>query len=351
MEKYIYRGLLFTSLSLYLLHDNLSSNRLILVLMIGVSMLLMMIFKRIQQIIYCLFYLVFSLFCPELVIGYALLVTADLPAWLLFLLSTLTLIASPLMLKPILFCLIILVVFLNRSLKQSHQFLILQQRKQDQLQSEQLKAQENRQHLLLQQQNELEISVLNERNRIARDIHDNVGHLLTRSLLQVGALSTLNPSTDYTPLQETLNQAMSSVRASVHELYRKSLDLNQDIQQLFHQFPTLQVTYTYAIYSPLSILYQTTLLAIITESLTNTMKHAHADKVTLILDESLHRIHCTIQDNGQSTETIDFQKGIGLVGIEKRVHDLNGVISMSSENGFRTYLSLPKEASHETNRH
>ncbi len=255
------------------------------------------------------------------------------------------------MLKPILFCLIILVVFLNRSLKQSHQFLILQQRKQDQLQSEQLKAQENRQHLLLQQQNELEISVLNERNRIARDIHDNVGHLLTRSLLQVGALSTLNPSTDYTPLQETLNQAMSSVRASVHELYRKSLDLNQDIQQLFHQFPTLQVTYTYAIYSPLSILYQTTLLAIITESLTNTMKHAHADKVTLILDESLHRIHCTIQDNGQSTETIDFQKGIGLVGIEKRVHDLNGVISMSSENGFRTYLSLPKEASHETNRH
>lgn len=45
--------------------------------------------------------------------------------------------------------------------------------------------------LLEKQDNEIYLATLRERNRIAREIHDNVGHMLSRSILQVGALATI----------------------------------------------------------------------------------------------------------------------------------------------------------------
>ena len=57
---------------------------------------------------------------------------------------------------------------------------------------------------------------MRERNRIAREIHDNVGHMLTRAILMVGALRTTHPEPDLAVslslLNDTLDQAMNSIR-------------------------------------------------------------------------------------------------------------------------------------------
>ena len=65
---------------------------------------------------------------------------------------------------------------------------------------------------------EIYLATLKERNRIAREIHDNVGHMLTRSILQLGALSVINKDETVgeaiNDLSGTLNTAMTRIRSS-----------------------------------------------------------------------------------------------------------------------------------------
>ena len=66
-------------------------------------------------------------------------------------------------------------------------------------------------------------------NRIAREIHDNVGHMLTRALLQTGALAVCikeeSLKASVAALQETLDSAMTSIRSSVHKLHDDAIPL------------------------------------------------------------------------------------------------------------------------------
>lgn len=85
--------------------------------------------------------------------------------------------------------------------------------------------------LLEKQDNEIYLATLRERNRIAREIHDNVGHMLSRSILQVGALATICKEEtirqQLAGINDTLNQAMNSIRESVHDLHDDAIDLRQ----------------------------------------------------------------------------------------------------------------------------
>ena len=84
------------------------------------------------------------------------------------------------------------------------------------------------------QDNEIHLATLKERNRIAREIHDNVGHMLTRSLLQSGALIVINKDEQLREplesLKSTLDSAMTSIRESVHDLHDDSIDLKKVIE-------------------------------------------------------------------------------------------------------------------------
>lgn len=83
-------------------------------------------------------------------------------------------------------------------------------------------TQRNRQ-LQTAQNDAVRMATLQERNRIAREIHDNVGHMLTRALLQTGALAVCVKEeplkASVAALQETLDSAMTSIRSSVHKLH------------------------------------------------------------------------------------------------------------------------------------
>jgi signal transduction histidine kinase len=84
------------------------------------------------------------------------------------------------------------------------------------------------QTLLLNQDYEINLATLNERNRISKEIHDNVGHLLSRALLQVGALLTIikdEPSKEgLSSLKNSLSEGMDQIRSSIHNLYDESID-------------------------------------------------------------------------------------------------------------------------------
>ena len=84
---------------------------------------------------------------------------------------------------------------------------------------------QNRELMEKQRFYEIQVATLRERNRIAREIHDNVGHLLTRSLFQVKALRITvqdQPQTEaqLAAVNDTLTEAMNRIRESVHDLHR-----------------------------------------------------------------------------------------------------------------------------------
>ena len=96
------------------------------------------------------------------------------------------------------------------------------------------------QELMDRQDSDLHAATLTERNRIAREIHDSVGHLLSSALLQLGALLVQARGTrseeGLGTLRETLTEAMNSIRASVHDLRDESVDLQAQLRLLTENF-------------------------------------------------------------------------------------------------------------------
>ncbi|SER94132.1 sensor histidine kinase [Lachnobacterium bovis] len=200
--------------------------------------------------------------------------------------------------------------------------------------------------ILLEQQNvEINMATLKERNRIAREIHDNVGHMLTRAILQTGALKVLekdeNLKAQLNVLQETLNTAMNNIRQSVHDLHDESINFEKAVNELIEAFPKLDITFVYEVDGKLDKSIKYGFLAIIKESLTNTIKHSNGEKVKLIIKENPGFYQLFIEDNGTNISE-NFVGGMGLCGIKERVEKLNGMLRISTENGFGITVTILK---------
>lgn len=213
------------------------------------------------------------------------------------------------------------------------------------------------QYLLKQQDNEINIATLNERNRIAREIHDNIGHMLSRSILQVGALIAVNKddtlNEPYQSLKESLNQAMDSIRNSVHDLHNDSIDLENNIQQLINSFDFCDVKLDYDISNYVSKEIKYCFITITKEALNNTIKHSNATMVTISIIEHPSFYKYVYDDNGDdkntaniiSKETLEeytYREGIGLNNMRERVKSLHGIINFHTDNGFSIHITIPK---------
>lgn len=113
-----------------------------------------------------------------------------------------------------------------------------------------LAMQKRQQDLLEKQDYEIHLATLQERNRIAREIHDNVGHMLSRSILQMGALQTIHKEEplhgQLVAINDTLSQAMNNIRESVHDLHNESLDLKQALREVTDEFrDKYEIAFTY----------------------------------------------------------------------------------------------------------
>lgn len=199
--------------------------------------------------------------------------------------------------------------------------------------------------LILQQDYEISLAMAAERNRIARDIHDNVGHMLTRSILQTGAIQVMNQNPDLMePIQElhhTLNTAMTSIRNSVHDLHHDTVDLKHTVEEIIQSIPDLDIRLDYHIDSVLPQKIQYTFIAVIREALQNVTRHSNADQVMIRLREHPAMFQLLIQDNGTRIREIR-STGIGLASMQERIDSLHGNIHFSTENGFQIFISVMK---------
>lgn len=202
---------------------------------------------------------------------------------------------------------------------------------------------EQKNHLLIEHRDyQVQLATLAERNRIAREIHDNVGHLLTRSLLQVTALEITNPQIQQplAAVKDTLSSAMDSIRSSVHNLRDQSLDLALEIQELIDHFTFCPVTLRYeAVLRDPALHY--CFLSIIKEALSNIARHSHASSAQISVLEHPSFYQLIIEDNGNTDSSYNSGSGMGLHNIRERVESLHGILHITTKQGFRLFISIP----------
>jgi signal transduction histidine kinase len=203
-------------------------------------------------------------------------------------------------------------------------------------------------NLLEKQDYEIRVATLNERNRIARDIHDGVGHLLSSALLQVGALmATCRDAVmkeQLTAVKETLSKGMDNIRTSVHELYDESIDLQTELSKMIDKFSFCPVRFDCNLVSDTKREIKYTLIAVVGEALSNVTRHSDATQVTVSLQEHPTFYQLVVKDNGAVSKQTD-HSGIGLANITDRVKGLNGILNITRSNGFKIFITLPKENS------
>lgn len=187
------------------------------------------------------------------------------------------------------------------------------------------------------------LSVIEERNKIARDIHDNLGHNMTALIMQLQMVDHYS-KTDIEKSKELLNNSiktarnsLSSIREVVETLRGKESSLSPEkaIEILVKEFSEktgtqieLQIDGEVSKnHGANSAIYH-----ILQEGLTNAVRHGKADKIWVTLKYTNEYIKFRIKDNGQGV--LAFIEGYGIKGIKERVRDNDGNVEFTSEKGF-----------------
>jgi signal transduction histidine kinase len=202
----------------------------------------------------------------------------------------------------------------------------------------------NRAEQLAQEVEQLAATV--ERDRIARDIHDSLGHSLTTLDIHLELAQTLrdrDPTRALAALDQakTLStQCLEDVRRSVQSLRNPTFNLGEALHTLIEQQP-IAIDTTFEL-PPISHPIGQQLFCIIQEGLTNIQKHAQADRVQLHTWLKDGQIHLNLQDNGCGFYPQQPRQGYGLRGIEERVQLLDGKLQLQSRPGHtQLQVSIP----------
>lgn len=204
-----------------------------------------------------------------------------------------------------------------------------------------------------------DLAIAEERNRLAREIHDGLGHYLTATTMQIQGAKAVLESTGVgtqAPLalgalnkaETLLQEALADVRRSVAALRGASpanRPLAATLADLVNQ-PSdrdgfvVQFTQTGAP-QPLPSAVELTLYRVAQEGLTNVRKHAQATQAMMTLDYGAEQVKLQIRDDGQGCDTTT--GGYGLLGLRERVQLVGGTVNIQSApgQGFQLSVEIP----------
>ncbi|MDF5733980.1 MAG: sensor histidine kinase [Rhizonema sp. PD38] len=195
-------------------------------------------------------------------------------------------------------------------------------------------------------------ATLEERNRIAREIHDSLGHSLTALNLQLETALKLwhsNPDKAQTFLvkaKELGSKSLYDVRQSVsairyHPLQAHSLEESiVGLTENVHRSTGIAPTCTINLLHPIPIEINTAIYRIIQESFTNICKYAQATTVTLELTTTLTSVELMIQDNGIGFDLAQNTTGFGLQSMRDRTLALRGNFEIDSFPGLGCIIKV-----------
>jgi two-component system NarL family sensor kinase len=199
-----------------------------------------------------------------------------------------------------------------------------------------------------------EASILEERNRMAREIHDTLAQTFTGILAQVGAANqVLTDDVEATQahldlIKELARTGLTEARRSVVALRPQLLEegsLQSALHRLVTQIRTaaMDTTLHYEIEGAVYALpteVESNLLRIGQEALTNAIRHANADEIRVELIYDRDQVCLRVKDNGQGfgVGCISCSKGFGLLGMSERAERIGAQLTIRSQPGQGTEI-------------
>lgn len=195
-----------------------------------------------------------------------------------------------------------------------------------------------------------------ERSRIARNIHDVLGHHLTALTihLQVAERHTQGVNSDAHQAVERsyaiAKLLLADVREAVADIRQQDdIPIQQALQQLASATPSATVDIQCDPQLSLNNMYVAdAIIRCVQESITNALRHGKASHIAVSLRASLAGLELLVQDNGRGNPSQQGPKtspGQGLVGMQERAHSIGAEINwQANELGFRTHMLIPLES-------
>ena len=185
-----------------------------------------------------------------------------------------------------------------------------------------------------------------ERTRIARDIHDSLGHTLTTLDVQLEVAQTLysqNPNQSFQALNRAKmlsGQSLQDVRRAVATMRHGSFNLSDELAGLVEHMQQTRCIETQINLPSLPLQVSQQLFLIVKEGLTNIQKHSQATTVKLWADTTPEGITVGLLDNGVGFVPEPSNTGYGLRGMRERVQLLGGHLTIQSTPGRGTLLQV-----------
>lgn len=182
-----------------------------------------------------------------------------------------------------------------------------------------------------------------ERERIARDLHDVLGHTLSVVVLKselAGKLLDQNPDRsrrEMAEVEQIARTALAEVREAIRGYRAEGLAAELDRARATLDAAGVELECTS---SPPKLLaaQETVLSLILREAVTNIVRHAHASRCRISMEQAAGRTVLTVEDDGRGGIR---NEGSGLRGMRERVHSLDGRIQILSERGTSLIIDVP----------
>jgi signal transduction histidine kinase len=198
-----------------------------------------------------------------------------------------------------------------------------------------------------------------ERRSLSRELHDEVGQMLTALRVQLGRLAKWRPASDeeyaghVEDMKELIGQTLNSVRRLASGLRPSVLDdlgVGAALQWQAREFSRrtglpVEVVIE-GLPANLPERHRTCIYRVVQEALTNCARHAAASNIRIVLHTESDRLALTIHDDGRgmpeptSGNGKPLTGGLGLIGMEERVHELGGQLTIQSQPGKGTLLKV-----------
>lgn len=192
----------------------------------------------------------------------------------------------------------------------------------------------------------------NERKRLARELHDTIGHALAGMAVGVDACITMidkNPQLAKAQLKiisKAIRKGMKDVRNSLNKMrpdFLQQYRLKEAIEKMKEEISDvtdLKINLNYQIdETGFDTKIEDILFRVIQESITNSIRHGLATVVDIDIYKENNLLCLKIKDNGKGCKAINY--GFGLKQMVERVSQIRGDINFYSENGFTTEIKIP----------
>lgn len=186
-----------------------------------------------------------------------------------------------------------------------------------------------------------------ERTRIARNIHDLLGHHLTALTIHLQVVERQlsgDVQEKVAKCQQIARLLLSDVREAVADMRAgQGLDLHAALTLLTRDLPGLSVSLALDNDTELTVEQADTLLKTVQETLTNILRHSQATEARVVLTTDETGIQLTVTDNARLSELP--VAGNGLRGMQERIAALGGTLTFAIRNdGLCTQVGLPRES-------